>query len=78
MFKSSRAITDGGNEATDTDFSFVNGLTHLDYAFAFVDPTTFKITTMDATTPVRMFTDFAALKAKNPALELFVSIGSPL
>jgi chitinase len=53
----------------------VNGLTHLNYAFAFIDPATFKITTMDAATPVRTFTDFAALKAKNPALELFVSIG---
>jgi chitinase len=53
----------------------VNGLTHLNYAFAFIDPSTFKITTMDAATPVHTFTDFAALKAKNPAIELFVSIG---
>jgi chitinase len=53
----------------------VDGLTHLNYAFAFLDPTSFKITTMDAATPAKTFQDVADLKVLNPNLEIFVSIG---
>ena len=85
MFKSSRAITDGGNEATDSGFLLVNGLTHLNYAFAFIDLTTFKITTMDTATPVRTFTRLCRPESQEPSFralyeywELFVSIGGCL
>lgn len=53
----------------------VDALTHLNYAFAFLDPDTFAITTMDAATPVSLFNDFAELKFTYPDLKLFVSIG---
>ncbi|KAG6039144.1 hypothetical protein E4U41_003160 [Claviceps citrina] len=50
-------------------------LTHLNYAFAYLDPTSFKITTMDAATPTSLFDDLSALKTTNPDLKIFVSIG---
>jgi chitinase len=53
----------------------VDGLTHLNYAFAYIDPTSFKITTMDAATPARTFEDVAGLKLSNPNLQIFVSLG---
>jgi hypothetical protein len=33
----------------------VDGLTHLNFAFAFLDPSTFQITTMDAATLASLF-----------------------
>ncbi|KAG5951737.1 hypothetical protein E4U53_002386 [Claviceps sorghi] len=53
----------------------VAALTHLNYAFAYLDPTSFKITTMDAATPASLFGDVSDLKAANPDLKIFVSIG---
>lgn len=53
----------------------VDALTHLNYAFAYLDPDTFGITTMDAATPISLFEDFSNLKTTNPDLKLFVSIG---
>ncbi|KAG6238482.1 hypothetical protein E4U25_001673 [Claviceps purpurea] len=50
-------------------------LTHLNYAFAYLDPTSFKITTMDAATPISLFDDLSDLKTTNPDLKIFVSIG---
>ncbi|KAI1840789.1 hypothetical protein JX266_012996 [Neoarthrinium moseri] len=50
-------------------------LTHLNYAFAYLDADTFKITTMDARTPASTFADFASVKITNPNIKLFVSIG---
>ncbi|KAM7215378.1 hypothetical protein V8F06_009239 [Rhypophila decipiens] len=50
-------------------------LTHLNYAFAYLDPTSFKVTTMDAATPISLFNDLSNLKSTNPALKIFVSIG---
>ncbi|KAH6634677.1 glycoside hydrolase superfamily [Chaetomium sp. MPI-SDFR-AT-0129] len=60
---------------TSADDLPVDSLTHLNYAFAFIDPKSFKITTMDAATPARTFEDVASLKLKNPNLQLFVSLG---
>ncbi|KAG6197388.1 hypothetical protein E4U50_007948 [Claviceps purpurea] len=50
-------------------------LTHLNYAFAYLDPTSFKLTTMDASTSISLFDDMSDLKTTNPRLEIFVSIG---
>lgn len=58
-----------------TDTSAVDVLTHLNYAFAYLDPDTLKITTMDARTPASTLDDFAAVKTINPDIKLFVSIG---
>jgi chitinase len=53
----------------------VDALTHLNYAFAYIDPPTFDIITMDVKTPVSLFDDFADLKVVRPDLKLFVSVG---
>lgn len=56
----------------------VDGLTHVNFAFAYIDPDTFKITTMDDATPADLFTqtaDVRTLKLGNGDLEVFVSIG---
>uniref|UniRef100_A0A0N7HV81 chitinase n=1 Tax=Hypocrella siamensis TaxID=696354 RepID=A0A0N7HV81_9HYPO len=50
-------------------------LTHLNYAFAYLDPTSFSIKTMDAATPTSLFDDISDLKTTNPDLKIFVSIG---
>lgn len=50
-------------------------LTHLNYAFAYLDPSTFKVTTMDAATPTSLFDDISDLKVDNPDLKIFVSLG---
>jgi chitinase len=53
----------------------VDALTHVNYAFAYIDPTSFEITTMDAQTPVSTFQDAVSLKDLKPDLKIFVSIG---
>ncbi|KAL4958708.1 uncharacterized protein BDV14DRAFT_194358 [Aspergillus stella-maris] len=53
----------------------LNALTHINYAFAYIDPDSFAITTMDAATPARTLDDISALKITNPSLKIFVSIG---
>lgn len=53
----------------------VEALTHVNYAFAYIDPASFEITTMDAQTPVSTFQDAVDLKALKPDLKVFVSIG---
>lgn len=50
-------------------------MTHLNFAFAFIDPTSFEITTMDAATPVELFDDVAFLKVVKPQLQIYLSIG---
>ncbi|KAK2766602.1 hypothetical protein FQN53_006662 [Emmonsiellopsis sp. PD_33] len=53
----------------------VDGLTHINYAFAYISPDSFEITTMDAATPVSLFDEVAALKIVKPSLQIYVSIG---
>ncbi|QSZ31923.1 hypothetical protein DSL72_001492 [Monilinia vaccinii-corymbosi] len=53
----------------------LDALTHLNYAFAYLDPDTFSITTIDAATSISLFEEFSNLKTINPNLKLFVSIG---
>lgn len=53
----------------------VDGLTHINYAFAYIDPSSFEITTMDAQTPAKTFQDVVDLKGIKPSLRIYVSIG---
>ncbi|KAK2803673.1 hypothetical protein FQN50_006889 [Emmonsiellopsis sp. PD_5] len=53
----------------------VDGLTHINYAFAYISPGSFEITTMDAATPVSLFDEVAALKIVKPSLQIYVSLG---
>ncbi|KAK4241773.1 hypothetical protein C8A03DRAFT_30078 [Achaetomium macrosporum] len=56
----------------------VQGSTHVNFAFAYIDPKTFKITTMDSTTPASLFTETADVhtpKSDSENLEVWVSIG---
>jgi chitinase len=47
----------------------------VNYAFAYIDPKSFEITTMDAQTPTSTFDDVVSLKGLKPDLKIFVSIG---
>ncbi|KAK0669896.1 bacteriodes thetaiotaomicron symbiotic chitinase [Cercophora samala] len=53
----------------------IDGLTHINYAFAYIDPSSFEITTMDAQTPAKTFQDVVDLKGIKPSLQIYVSIG---
>jgi chitinase len=50
-------------------------LTHLNFAFAFLDPNTFDIVTMDPQTPASLFVDAVKAKTVNPNIEVWLSIG---
>ncbi|KAI1128608.1 family 18 glycosyl hydrolase [Nemania abortiva] len=52
----------------------LNGFTHINFAFAFFDPTTFAIAPMDVPSG-RLFSRFTALKESNVGLETWVSVG---
>ncbi|KAI0890230.1 chitotriosidase-1 [Annulohypoxylon maeteangense] len=54
------------------------GLTHVNFAFAYIDPDSLQVTAMDSETPAGLFaqtTDIKNLKSRNSQLEVFVSIG---
>jgi chitinase len=53
----------------------VDALTHLNYAFAYIDPESFQLTTMDVATRVSLFDDLANLKLTKPDLKIFISVG---
>lgn len=56
----------------------VDGLTHVNFAFAYIEPGSYQVTTMDAETPAQLFQDTAdvkTLKSGNEDLQVFVSIG---
>ncbi|OAA67644.1 symbiotic chitinase [Cordyceps fumosorosea ARSEF 2679] len=50
-------------------------LTHINYAFAFIHPVSFVVTTMDSATPGSLFADLERLKSAKPSLQIWVSIG---
>ncbi|KAF3031170.1 hypothetical protein E8E12_000764 [Didymella heteroderae] len=49
-------------ESLNTDPTLVDALTHLNYAFAYIDPETFGITTMNDLTDENLFKSVAELK----------------
>lgn len=56
----------------------VDGLTHVNFAFASIDPGSLKITPMDSSTAEDLFTqttDVRNMKSGNAALEVFISVG---
>ncbi|KAH7146903.1 hypothetical protein B0J13DRAFT_664619 [Dactylonectria estremocensis] len=57
----------------------VNGLTHIYYSFAYIQPETYKIVPMqdekDGSLTTETFTEFTALKRKNSALRAVVALG---
>jgi chitinase len=53
----------------------VQHLTHLNFAFAFLDPNTFEVVTMDPLTSASLFKDAANAKAVNPNIQVWLSIG---
>lgn len=48
--------------------------THLNYAFALVDPNTFRIAPMDDYT-ASLYKDVTRLKARDPDLQVWIAIG---
>lgn len=53
----------------------VDGLTHVNFAFAYIDPDTGDITPMDNTMDETLFSRVTDIKLRNPALKVWVSIG---
>lgn len=51
-----------------------SGYTHLNFAFAYVDPTSFAIAPM-AKTDIDLYPRFTALKTSNPGLQTWISVG---
>lgn len=51
--------------------------THMMYAFAVLDPTTYKIKVFDqwADVDLKGYTNFVALKSQNPSLKTMISVG---
>lgn len=52
----------------------VDGYTHINFAFAFIDPKTYAIAPMDSSQQ-SLFARITALKDINPSLEVWISIG---
>jgi chitinase len=47
----------------------------VNYAFAYIDPSSYEVVTMDTSTSTSSFQDTANLKSIKPDLTVFVSIG---
>lgn len=53
-----------------------DALTHVNFAFAYIDPETYTIKTMDSQTPAKLFQEVADIKTKALSdLEVFIAIG---
>jgi len=50
-------------------------MTHLNYAFAYIDPGSYKLVTMDPQTPESLFQITVDTKQFNPNLKVFISVG---
>ncbi|KAF4160011.1 hypothetical protein CNMCM6936_004140 [Aspergillus lentulus] len=53
----------------------LDALTHVNFAFASIDPSTYQVVTMDSSTPSSLFKDAANLKSIKEDLSVFVSVG---
>ncbi|KAH9999574.1 hypothetical protein F4779DRAFT_635983 [Xylariaceae sp. FL0662B] len=53
----------------------LGALTHVNYAFAYVDPNSYALVPMDRATPQELFSEVAQLKDLKPALQVWVSVG---
>lgn len=50
-------------------------MTHLNYAFAYIDPDSYEVVTMDSQTPENLFKITVDSKQYNADLKVFVSVG---
>lgn len=50
-------------------------LTHLNYAFVYIDPESYELVTMDSQTPERLFSLTVEAKDYNSELEVWISVG---
>ncbi|KAI1774392.1 hypothetical protein F4818DRAFT_442540 [Hypoxylon cercidicola] len=53
----------------------VDALTHINFAFAYIEPGSYKVVPMDGQTPESLFREVPNLKSIKPDLKVFVSIG---
>ncbi|KAI5861929.1 hypothetical protein GGS23DRAFT_605878 [Durotheca rogersii] len=53
----------------------LDALTHVNFAFAYIEPKSYKVVPMDAQTPASLFLEVPKLKQIKPGLKVFVSIG---
>lgn len=55
--------------------SAVSGLTHINFAFASIDPKSYQVSTMESDMGPDLFAKTTAVKNTNPNLKVFASIG---
>ncbi|KAM7216064.1 hypothetical protein V8F06_008537 [Rhypophila decipiens] len=53
----------------------LDALTHVNYAFTFLDPVTYEVTPMDGSTSTQLFHSTTAIKKLKPGLEVWASLG---
>lgn len=53
----------------------MDALTHLNFAFAYIDPDSFSVVTMDPQTEASLFQDATDVKTYKSDIKVFVSIG---
>ncbi|EAW15054.1 glycoside hydrolase family 18 protein [Aspergillus clavatus NRRL 1] len=53
----------------------LDALTHVNFAFAYIEPSTYQVVTMDGSTPASLFQDTTNLKSIKQDIKVFVSIG---
>ncbi|KAL4943096.1 hypothetical protein BDV06DRAFT_211304 [Aspergillus oleicola] len=53
----------------------LDALTHINFAFAYSEPDSYKVVTMDKATPASLFEDVTSVKAVKEQIKVFVSIG---
>jgi chitinase len=64
-----------GNRGIELNQILVDALTHLNYAFAYIDPSTFDIVTMSSDTPAQLFQTVVNAKSYKSDLQVWLSIG---
>ncbi|KAH7073208.1 symbiotic chitinase [Paraphoma chrysanthemicola] len=62
------------NHKKPTDLP-LSELTHLNYAFAFISPSSYELVVMDSKTDEALFKEVTATKDYNPDLKVFISVG---
>jgi chitinase len=62
------------HKMTPTDLP-LDALTHVNFAFASIDPSTYQVVTMDSATPASLFKDTTNIKSIKADLSVYVSIG---
>ncbi|OKL55832.1 hypothetical protein UA08_08920 [Talaromyces atroroseus] len=71
--KSHRSSTRSCDSRAPSDLD-LTGFSHINFAFAFFNPTTFEITQMNAGDE-KLYSEFTDMKSKYPGLQAYISIG---